>query len=529
MAQPCVDRIVQSSETGSLPATTLPAYPFLQSPQTPDELGRLGSYRILGSLGAGGMGVLFVAEDIKLHREVALKIMQPRLAQDAAARARFIREAKALAAFSHDHIVAIHQVGDEDAIPYIVMPLLRGETLADRLKREIKLLPSEVLRIGREVASGLAAAHERGLIHRDIKPGNIWLEKGSGRVKILDFGLVRGPVDEREMTLAGAVMGTPGYMAPEQARGETVDRSCDLFSLGCVLYVAATGVKPFADDAASMQSDFATRNPIEPATLDPTIPRALSDLIIRLIAPDPRQRPISAEAVIALLEEPAPTRLRLNDRLPLPLLIPGSLLAAAVISIAVIIVGARRDGDPQPLEKHEWKQTAELPSTAFTPETTKNAGLNEKTSVKLEVTDIIVKKDASDQFCTLDFRLLNRGAKTVSVSRVQFEVVSFSKRYVKDYVNPSAGYAHDISELLKNGDKSELDVSHALAGEEADRFEIKLTARKLAIGLLCSWTLKPILITSDGPVVGPNVKVRLLSSANPIAAPKLKPKTKANP
>jgi serine/threonine protein kinase len=235
-------------------------YDFLAPPQEPGELGRLGPYRVLRVLGVGGMGVVFQAEDIQLKRLVALKAMKPALAASASARQRFLREAQAAAAIEHTHIVTIYQVGQDRDIPFLAMQLLRGESLHDRLKREATLPPAEVLHIGRAVAEGLAAAHQRGLIHRDIKPANIWLEtlgepgesageaRGSSsgyRVKILDFGLARPTEPEEPLTQTGVVIGTPEFMAPEQARGEAVDARCDLFSLGCVCYRMATGKVPF--------------------------------------------------------------------------------------------------------------------------------------------------------------------------------------------------------------------------------------------------------------------------------------------
>ena len=149
----------------------------------PDELGRLGPYRVLKVLGAGGMGVVFQAEDPHLQRLVALKAMLPGLAASESAKQRFLREARAAAALKHDHIVTIYQVGEDRGAPFLAMEFLEGESLDDRLKREGKLPLAEVLRIGREMAEGLAAAHERGLIHRDIKPANVWLEgkKGPGQ------------------------------------------------------------------------------------------------------------------------------------------------------------------------------------------------------------------------------------------------------------------------------------------------------------------------------------------------------------
>jgi serine/threonine protein kinase len=191
------------------------------------------------------MGVVFRAEDPRLKRQVALKVMKPSIAASRAAKDRFLREAQFTAAIEHDHIVHIYQVGEDHGVPFIAMPFLKGESLKTRLEREGRLQQPEVVRIGKEVAAGLAAAHERGLIHRDIKPDNIWIEEKTGRAKILDFGLVRSISDDTELTQSGMVLGTPKYMAPEQAQGYAVDHRCDLFSLGSVLYHLATGKPAF--------------------------------------------------------------------------------------------------------------------------------------------------------------------------------------------------------------------------------------------------------------------------------------------
>ncbi len=163
---------------------------FLAPPRRPDEIGRLGNYRVLEVLGVGGMGVVFRAEDIKLARQVALKTLRLAGAASRSAKERFLREARATAAIEHDNIVPIYQVGEDQGIPFIAMQFLRGESLLTRLNTEELLDQRAILRIAREVASGLAAAHAQKLIHRDIKPDNIWLESGTDRVKIVDFGLV---------------------------------------------------------------------------------------------------------------------------------------------------------------------------------------------------------------------------------------------------------------------------------------------------------------------------------------------------
>jgi len=176
---------------------------------------RIGEYVVLGELGRGGMGVVCRAEDPRLKREVALKVMLPQFAANPQAKARFVREARAQAKVEHDHVAAIFTVADHDGLPYLVMPLLKGMTLQAALKANPRPPLNEVIRIGREVAEGLAAAHEKGLVHRDIKPANIWLEGKKLRVKVLDFGLARvadtdgNDATDGSVTREGAVGGLP--------------------------------------------------------------------------------------------------------------------------------------------------------------------------------------------------------------------------------------------------------------------------------------------------------------------------------
>jgi formylglycine-generating enzyme required for sulfatase activity len=248
------------------------------------------------------MGVVFQGEDPRLGRRVALKAMLPHLARSPSAQQRFLREARAAAALEHDHIVPIFHVGEDRGAPFIVMPLLKGESLDSRLRAKGALPVPEVLRIGREIAEGLAAAHAAGLIHRDIKPGNLWLEDGTGRVKILDFGLARAAAQEPGLTQQGAILGTPSYMAPEQSRGEKVDARCDLWSLGVVLYRLCAGRLPFhGADAATTLRAVAGHDPLPPATVNATVPAGLSDLVMQLLEKDPAKRVASAVEVVAAL------------------------------------------------------------------------------------------------------------------------------------------------------------------------------------------------------------------------------------
>ncbi len=192
---------------------------FLEPSDNPNHLGKLGRYEVSAVLGRGGFGVVFKAFDPVLLRVVAIKTLSPALASNASARRRFVREAQASAAVTHEHVVAIHAIEESAGAPYLVMPYIAGISLQQKLDRDGPLEVSEILRIGMQASFGLAAAHAQGLIHRDVKPANILLENGVQRVKITDFGLARA-VDDASMTQSGAIAGTPLYMAPEQARGE---------------------------------------------------------------------------------------------------------------------------------------------------------------------------------------------------------------------------------------------------------------------------------------------------------------------
>jgi Leucine-rich repeat (LRR) protein len=303
-------------------------YDFLAPPAGPDEVGRLGRYRILKPLGAGGMGIVFQAEDPRLKRTVALKVLKREAAGKPSARARFLREAQAAAGLEHEHIVTVYEVNDEGGVPYLAMQCLAGMSLEEWLRRCGPLNVPQVLRLGRQIARGLAAAHAHGVIHRDIKPANLWLEaRDEGRgtqneptptndsslapcpsplalhVKILDFGLARADEDEEHLTQSGAIVGTPAYMAPEQARGAPIDARSDLFSLGVVLYRLTTGRLPFrGNNTMAVLTSLATDQPEPPRSLMGDLPVDLSDLILELLAKDPAQRPASARAVADRLQ-----------------------------------------------------------------------------------------------------------------------------------------------------------------------------------------------------------------------------------
>jgi len=282
----------------------------LGPPQQADEIGRVGRYRVLRELGRGGMGIVYVAEDTQLRRKVAVKCLLPEVASRPGNRERFEREARATAAVEHENVIAIHDVGQERGLPFLVMPLLLGETLGDRFRREGRLPLPEVLRVGREMARGLDALHVGGLVHRDLKPGNVWVEAGTGRVKILDFGLARPGDGSDAVSLSGQVMGTPGYMAPEQVTGDKLDHRADLFSLGCILYEAATG-RPACDgsNVLALLANLALQRPAPPESLNPEISPELSSLIQSLIEKHPDNRPPDARDVIDRFDRisPSPT------------------------------------------------------------------------------------------------------------------------------------------------------------------------------------------------------------------------------
>ncbi len=295
---------------------------FLAPPQQPDEIGRLGPYRVLSRIGVGGMGMVFRAEDPSLKRQVALKVMLPQCASNPRRKERFLREAHAQARVEHEHIVAIFDAEPLGGVAYIAMPLLKGQSLFSALMQNPRPPLKEVLRIGREMAEGLAAAHEVGLIHRDIKPSNIWLDGKRRRVKILDFGLARvadttevGDLDEDSnsasaetgdaaLTVQGAVLGTPLYMSPEQARGEKTDHRTDIFSLGIILYQMTTGSNPFNNPkTAAILEAVKNLNPPSPSIKNPEVTKPVSDLILHLLAKSVADRPDTAEEVAETLQQ----------------------------------------------------------------------------------------------------------------------------------------------------------------------------------------------------------------------------------
>jgi serine/threonine protein kinase len=276
---------------------------LLDPPSHPEMLGRLGRYSVERLIGSGGMGVVFKGFDTELNRPVAIKVLAPHLAGNGSARQRFAREARAAAAVVHEHVVAIHNVESDAPAPFLVMQFVAGESLQTRLDRQGPLTVREILRIGRQTAAGLAAAHAQGLVHRDVKPSNIMLEQGVERALLTDFGLARA-ADDASLTHTGYLPGTPHYMSPEQARGETVDSRSDLFSLGSVLYALATGRPPFrADTSFGVLRRITDTQPRPIRDVNPDIPAWLSGLIDKLLSKNPEGRFASASDVSELLEQ----------------------------------------------------------------------------------------------------------------------------------------------------------------------------------------------------------------------------------
>jgi WD40 repeat protein len=283
-----------------------PAFDFLEPSDDPAHLGRIDRFQIVELVGRGGMGVVFRAYDACLQRTVAIKLLDPVYGRNQLARSRFIREARAAAGVAHENVVTIHHVDclEEQGLSFMVMQFVRGRSLQERLDSGGALPVREAVRIAGAVASGLAAAHEIGLIHRDIKPGNILLEQLAGRVLLTDFGLARLTEDVK-LTQTGFVAGTPLYMSPEQARGEAVDHRSDLFSLGSVLYAMLTGQPPFPGSSAfTVLKQVTDRRPRPVQDLNPAVSNSLADVVDRLMEKDPRNRFAgAAEAAEALQAE----------------------------------------------------------------------------------------------------------------------------------------------------------------------------------------------------------------------------------
>src|SRR5438477_550023 len=275
---------------------------------------QLGHYQILSRLGAGGMGEVYLAQDTRLGRKVALKILPTRFTQDAERLRRFEQEARAASALNHPNILTIHEIGQVDATHYIVTEFIDGQPLRQRMN-SAKLMLSEALDVAVQVASALAAAHEAGIVHRDIKPENIML-RCDGYVKVLDFGLAKlseappeiidlpAPSFAKVTTGFGAAKGTAPYMSPEQGRGQSVDARSDIFSLGVVLYEMITGRAPFEGETASdVIAALLTGEPLPLAECLPEVPRELEQVVAKTLCKDREKRYQSINDLLADLKK----------------------------------------------------------------------------------------------------------------------------------------------------------------------------------------------------------------------------------
>lgn len=311
--------------------------PFLEPATQPDSLGRLGHYELLEILGQGGYGIVFKAMDTRLSRLVAVKILSPHLATTSPPRRRFLREARAAAAVRHENVVQIYAV-EESPIPHLVMEFVSGETLQQRSDRMGPLEPAEVIRLGQQIARGLAAAHAQGLIHRDIKPCNILIADGIEPVaKLSDFGLAR-TVDDASMSQSGIVIGTPMYMSPEQVTGEEVDQRTDLFSFGSVLYLMAAGRPPFrATSTLAVLKRVAEDRPRSIRDVISDVPEGLCRLIARLHSKEREDRFSTAKDVesalgVCLIE----TKPTLSRRLQQFLMTRSGRITSAVMILLLV-------------------------------------------------------------------------------------------------------------------------------------------------------------------------------------------------
>ena len=292
----------RSSQSTNAATTIDQIVAALAPSEHPNHLGRIGIYEVTGVVGSGSTGVVFKAIDPSLDRTVAIKVLSPILASSGAARKRFERESKAAAAVLHPNVMPIHGVSSFNGLSFLVMAYVGGESLQQRLMEHGQFEITQLLRIGSQVAAGLAAAHDQGLVHRDIKPANIMLEDNVERIAITDFGLARA-VDDASITRDGVIAGTPRYMSPEQARGQSVTQQTDLFSLGSVLYAMATGRPPFRSQSSySVMRKICEETPTPIRELNPAVPDWLVGAIDKLMAKAPADRFGSAQEVSTLLE-----------------------------------------------------------------------------------------------------------------------------------------------------------------------------------------------------------------------------------
>lgn len=338
-SSPLLAKLMETARDGFSPSSRHSAEAAVLAafdpPQRDGSPGRFAGYDILEIAGSGGMGVVLKAHDPTLHRDVALKILPPSRAWNDADAERFLHEARTIASLQHDHVVAIFSAGREKGLPYLVMPFHAEGTLERQLQLTPTLAASDVARIGLQLARALEATHAKGILHRDIKPSNVLLEGGLERARLADFGLAE-PVRTDETSRTKSIAGTPHYMSPEQARGETIDARSDLFGLGALLHHLATG-RPLYDgsDAASVLAQAARGGATSVRVINAALPRALTDIIDRLIAPRPQDRFASARELVEALERLANRAARRSRLLRRTVI---SALAACLLVGATILL-----------------------------------------------------------------------------------------------------------------------------------------------------------------------------------------------
>ena len=299
----------------------------MTDPQPPRLLG--GRYELGPSIGSGGMADVFRGTDVRLGRDVAVKVLRADLARDPSFQARFRREAQAAASLNAPSIVSVFDTGSDDSgVPYIVMEFVDGRTLREVLTEEGRLLPQRALEVTADVCGALDAAHAAGIVHRDIKPGNVMLTR-AGDVKVMDFGIARAAADSSAMTQTAAVIGTAAYLSPEQARGEHVDTRSDLYSTGCLLYELVTGAPPFTGDSpVAVAYQHVREDPEPPSAYDETLPTAVDAVVLKAMAKNPANRYQSADEMREDLLRAASGQ----EVLATPVLEPEVMLAPAAVA-----------------------------------------------------------------------------------------------------------------------------------------------------------------------------------------------------
>jgi len=320
-----------------------------------------GRFRIDGTLGRGGMAVVYLAHDTELGRPVAVKVLADHGMEDHSFRARFAREARIAAGLTHPNVVQVFDVGEEAGRPFIVMEYVEGETLGDELRRERRLPPERVIDVARQCCAGLACAHAAGLVHRDIKPQNL-LVTADGAVKIADFGVAHA-LDQTRLTLTGSIVGTARYLAPEQTVSTRVTGAADVYALGVVMYELLTGRPPHPGDSLPELVLAKRREAAKPPrALRPEIPAQLDAAVVSCLAAAPERRPTAAGLAEALTDEP--TAVRSEPRRPvaavraepgprvfrarrrLPAIVAAVVLVLAAAAVAGVLAMTAEGGSP---------------------------------------------------------------------------------------------------------------------------------------------------------------------------------------